>query len=119
MYDNLVTMVFIAVQIHSHSDTCKKGKNCRFHCRLLFGRVPANNTRAIGLFLEPRDPYQPPSDMNIDRTHILNVEEKNSDWIREEPDRETSAMPKSNPRIIYWDKKQPLFDYLDIFIKNW
>ena len=27
-------------------------------------------------------------------------------------------MPKSNPRIIYWDTKQPLFDYSDIFINN-
>ena len=118
VYDNLVTMVFIAVQIHSHSDTCKKGKNGRFHCRLLFGRVPANNTRPIELFLEPQNPDQPPSDMNIDRTHILNVEENISDWIREEPDWETSAMPKSDPRIIYWDTKRPLFEYSDIFINN-
>ena len=56
--------------------------------------------------------------MNIDRTHILNVEENISDWIREEPDWETSAMPKSDPRIIYWDTKRPLFEYSDIFINN-
>ncbi len=71
VYDNLVTMVFIAVQINLHSDTCKKGKRGCFHFRLLFGRVPTNNTRAIKLFLEPRDPDQPPSDINIDNPIFL------------------------------------------------
>ncbi len=79
-------MIYIAVKIHSHSDTCKKGKNGRFHCCLLFGRVPANNTRPIELFLEPENPDLTPSDRNIDRTHNLHVEENISDWIREEPD---------------------------------
>jgi len=91
-------MVYIAVQIHSHSDTCKKGKNGRFHCRLL--------------------PDLTPSDRNIDRTHNLHVEENMSDWITEEPDWETSAMPKSDPSIMYWDTKRPLFEYSDIFINN-
>jgi hypothetical protein len=46
------------------------------------------------------------------------VEENVSDWIREEPDWETSAMPKSDPRIIYWDTKRPLFQYSDIFLND-
>ncbi len=27
-------------------------------------------------------------------------------------------MPKSDPRIIYWDTKRPLFQYSDIFLND-
>jgi hypothetical protein len=36
-FDMLVTKVIVAVQFHSHSDTCKKGRNGQYKCQLCFG----------------------------------------------------------------------------------
>ncbi len=54
-FDMLVTKVIVAVQFHSHSDTCKKGRYGQYKCQFCFGQVPAECTRPIELSLLPRD----------------------------------------------------------------
>jgi hypothetical protein len=36
-FDMPVTKVLVAVQFHSHSDTCKKGRNGQYKCQSCFG----------------------------------------------------------------------------------
>ena len=137
-FEKLITIVMMAVQFHCHSDTCKKGPRGQYQCRLLFGRVPAPRTRPIELMLDPIQQQilgdgEAPTDaqaawLSIVRTsntnrdialnHTLRVEEQVSEFTREQPNRERSAMPRNDPRNIYWETWRPLFSGHDIFVNS-
>jgi hypothetical protein len=93
-FDMLVTTVLTAVQFHSHSDTCKKGKNGRYKCRLCFGRVPAERTRPIELSLLPRENNDNAREGPNERTHALHVDSNITQWTRRQPDWETATLPE-------------------------
>jgi hypothetical protein len=93
-FDMLVTKVLTAVQFHSHSDTCKKGKNGRYKCRLCFGRVPAERTRPIELLLLPRENNDNAREGPNECTHALHVNSNITQWIRHQPDWETATLPE-------------------------
>ena len=60
------------------------------------------------------------SDTNRDiaLNHTLHVQEQVLEFTREQPDWERSAMPRNDPRNIYWETMRPLFSCDDVFVNN-
>jgi hypothetical protein len=106
-YKKYIASNMKATQIHSHSDTCKKGSHGDKHCRLGFKRVSALCTGPIELELVQQSDGTAP--------HTVNVLPAISEWRREVPDYNIAGLPTIDPRTIYWATKRPLFQYSHLF----
>jgi hypothetical protein len=106
-YEKYIASNMKATQIHSHSDTCKKGSHGDKHCRLGFQRPPVSGTGPVELELVQQSDGTAP--------HTVNALPVISEWRREVPDWNIAGLTTIDPRIIYWATNRPLFQYSDCF----
>ena len=106
-YEKYIASNMKATQIHSHSDTCKKGSHGDKHCRLGFQRPPVSGTGPVELELVQQSDGTAP--------HTVNALQVISEWRIEVPDWNIAGLTTIDPRIIYWATNRPLFQYSDCF----
>jgi hypothetical protein len=93
-YEKYIASNMKATQIHSHSDTCKKGSHGDKHCRLGFQRPPVSGTGPVELELVQQSDGTAP--------HTVNALQVISEWRIEVPDWNIAGLSTIDPRIIYW-----------------